>query len=282
MEKMDEIFKLKKSITNVKECSDIIQTFLDGSEQVIDSLLNNTKVVADFSKRARTNHSLLTKPVHVGDLSHLLGNKEKDVCELHVNEFDSEQIWQGIEISNDPLLKAISSKINKFCKSGSRVSLLRDEGRLNTKEVLVGKKRKHHSEQQGSRRKDKHEISTNHELDIDLSSVLMKDDGASDSESVEQSDNIFHEQQNSTSYESMKNQVKKSVIDDGFFVLEDMNRFLDFEDKREMRKGNGNLEGSDLKDVDYFCEDFESDDDLNDEEFSNAYDSTSKSIGRYV
>ena len=277
--RMDEILKLKKSITKVKKCSDTVESFLDGSKQITDVLIDNTKVIADFSKRTRTNHSSLTKAAHVGDVSHLLGDKEKDVCELHVNDFDSEQIWQGIEISNDPLLKAIVSKINKLCKNGSRLSLLGGEGRLNMKEVQVEKERKSHSDQQRSRRKDKNEISLNHKLNIHPSSVVMKDGGASDSDSVEQSEDIFNEQQNFTSYESMKNQSKKSVVDDGFFILEDMNRFLDVEDKREMREGNGK-ESSDVEGVDYFGEDFELDDDLTDEEFSKAYESASKSIGR--
>ena len=282
---MDELFKLKESMTKVKQYSNVVESFLDGSQELIDSLIASTKIIADLSKRTRTNQQTLDRPSHVVDYSRLLGDKENEVCSLHVEGFDSEQIWQGIEISNDPLLKALSSKINKLHKSGTRVYLLPNEDRPNHKDVQASSKRKIGFDQHQAKSKVEKESIGNKGLKITPGSDGDDnddddDDGDGDDlDYVEQSKNIFDEHKNVGNQKEAKRLMRKSVVDDGFFVLEEMNRFLEFEDKREMRKDDGI---SSPEDVDYFGEDFESDDDSDDDELSKALESASKSIGRYL
>ena len=283
MDKMDGLSKLKESMTKVKKCSDIVESFIDGSKQIIDSLIDSTKVIADFSKHARTSNSSQTRPSsHVGDFSHLLGNGEKDICGLHVHGFDSEQIWQEIEISNDPLLNILSSKIRQFCNNGNDLSLFAHRGKLNHKKASASTKID--SDQQETRLIVSKKKVRNQQSDVMSSSVLLErdsdsiDDG-SDVCDTEHRNTTLHEHLNTQSKAGTKNPIKKSVVDDGFFVLEDMNRFLDFEDKKEMRINDGEV-SSNAEDIDYFGEDFESADDSSDDGLSQALESASKSVGR--
>ena len=278
---MDEISKLTESISKVKDCSDNVESFLDGSQKIIDTLINTTKVIADFSKHCRK--STLPRPSHVGEDSVLLGDKEKELCELHVNGFDSEQIWQGIELSNEPLLQALSSKINKFCKSVTEVSFLADNSKQ--KKARADKKNK-----DGRNEKQPSKLASNTIKDVkskpenDLirgdNDEVYDESGGDDYDNSDISNEEFDDQMDDVKGKATKNPVKKSVVDDEFFVLEEMNKFLEFEDKREMRTAD--RKDSDAEDVDYFADDLEmSEEDSDDEELSKALESASKSVGRY-
>lgn len=62
-----------------------------------------------------------------------------------------------------------------------------------------------------------------------------------------------------------KNNFQKSVVDDKFFKLSEMEAYLDSEDKKEMRKKNGTFFDYD-EEIDYFNGEFSEDDDGDDDD----------------
>ena len=285
--KMEDSCKLEDCIQSVKNCSDSVESFLDGSQLMIDSIIYSTKVLADFAKHCR----MYPRPTHVGGHSSLLGDKERDVCELFVNGFDSEQIWQGIEISNEPLLDAFKSKVSEFGRDGNGLTLLT----VNDKNGSQGTKEKIDSNQQKAKKKSDGLKNRNKKEGFSLKTDLIlknhnqtnnndDDDDDDDGNGEDLETNSENELEDvATHQNAFKNAGKrKSIVDDEFFVLDDMHRFLDSEDKREMRKSGDNDENA-SEDIDYFAEDDGmSDAESSDDELSKALDRASKSSGRLL
>lgn len=108
----------------------------------------------------------------------------------------------------------------------------------------------------------------------------IESDGGNENESESDldSDEDINEEEFPKKEKSEKNLSRKSVVDDKFFKLSEMEAFLDDEDKKEMRKQNGTLFNHDDDEIDYFNGAFSEDDDGDDEnaeanaKYSNFFD----------
>uniref|UniRef100_A0A1Q3EZ54 U3 small nucleolar ribonucleoprotein protein MPP10 n=1 Tax=Culex tarsalis TaxID=7177 RepID=A0A1Q3EZ54_CULTA len=140
--------------------------------------------------------------------------------ELIVDEMDEEQIWQQLELKNEQLLGPDLPATSKLLSMGSKRLQLAFQS-----EDLEG-------EEDGGEEDDQ-EV----------------DDEASDEE-------VPVSKQNGEGKAAKKGKkAKRSIVDDRFFRLDDMAKFLDEEDEREMRRQSGKPDVDPLIEVDYFSAD---------------------------
>lgn len=122
----------------------------------------------------------------------------------------------------------------------------------------------------------------------DAADGIESDDGhsvennESDTQSESGSDEDIDENDDTSKPSSLlKSQFRKSIVDDKFFKLSEMEAFLDSEDKKEMRKNKGTHFEHDDEEIDYFNGEFSEDDVDDDEEteanakYSNFFDGDS-------
>ncbi|XP_055597677.1 U3 small nucleolar ribonucleoprotein protein MPP10 [Uranotaenia lowii] len=144
--------------------------------------------------------------------------------ELVVKEMDEEQIWQQLELKNEYLLREeqlpVTSKLLAIGDEKLRLGFRIDETMENDCDAKLEDNSDHRSEM-------------DEEEETSKSSKKTKENG-----------------------KPKRLRAKRSIVDDQFFCLEDMARFLDQEDEREMRKLSGKPERDALIDVDYFDENF--------------------------
>ncbi|XP_055638156.1 U3 small nucleolar ribonucleoprotein protein MPP10 [Toxorhynchites rutilus septentrionalis] len=146
-------------------------------------------------------------------------NQKSYLDELVVDEMDEEQIWQQLELKNEQLLEGDLSKTSKLLSMGSKPMLLPFR-----EECDSG---------------DQEDESEDETVDNTESRAAVK--GA-------------RKKKDSKKETKQNKRTKGSVIDDQFFRLEDMNKFLDEEDEREMRRQSGKPDLNPLVDIDYFSE----------------------------
>lgn len=126
---------------------------------------------------------------------------------------------------------------------------------------------------------DENESVDENESDDGQSGDENEDESASDSESG--SDENANEKDEILNETSVKGHLKKSIVDDKFFKLSEMEAFLDSEDKKEMRKTKGTYFEHNDDEIDYFNGEFSEDDADDDEEteanakYSNFFDGDS-------
>lgn len=140
--------------------------------------------------------------------------------ELVVEEMDDEQIWQQLELKNEQLLSQDLSKTSQVLSFSSK------------RMQLAFKKADSDSQQ------SEEDIAENSDdnTETEIPEVLRT-----------------KKKQNSTLKKATIS--KSSVVDDKFFRLEDMARFLDEEDERESRRLSGKPEKNPLIEIDYFDKD---------------------------
>ena len=232
------------------------------------------------------------------------GNVENEALpELIVDNFDDEQIWQELELQNDPLVQQLVSKISKVSvhKDFSLIVNARRRKKETVESESTSDENKDESE--GSERvaEDSDDNDDLDDLDIKLPSEnkekgifddevdelesedeqqleklldkAMQEDVGSDeeSENEEMEDEVvgdqFQEENNKDKITKMKSKRtgsamrQKTVVDDKFFRLADMEAFLDQEDAKEerrhrKRKGRKNQESSseEEEEIDYFAD----------------------------
>ncbi|XP_058446907.1 U3 small nucleolar ribonucleoprotein protein MPP10 [Malaya genurostris] len=137
--------------------------------------------------------------------------------QLVVEEMDAEQIWQQLELRNEYLLNEDLSRTSQLLSMGSK------------RMQLVFKKT------------EAVDSSSNGACDPHVNR-------SADSSSEEES----HQENNSPKVKTRVRKGKRSIVDDQFFKLEDMAKFLDEEDEREMRKQSGKPDKDSLIEIDYF------------------------------
>lgn len=187
--------------------------------------------------------------------------------ELYVNQMDEEQIWQQLEMQN-----------NSFWEK-----CMVDTCRL----LAVNEKKLHVNIKYADQGSDESEASENEidpnkfEENIDESEV----NADNDSIASEHSENELESENSESGNESMglKNnsftkKQGKSVVDDEFFNLNEMEAFLDREDKKELDRLSGKKpppkddsdEDSSEEEIDYFNEIDSSDSEGDDEDVAKS------------
>lgn len=139
--------------------------------------------------------------------------KTKALKELVIKDFDEEQIWQQLELQNDSELPHLLINVSKALTGGSDKLTIP----LTTDEPVVDSK-------------------------SDSEDSALEDD--------EQSEN---EESNRPEIKKTRRKIKSSIVDDKFFKLQDLDEYLNKEDKRESQEGDSkDSDGDDGEEVDLF------------------------------
>uniref|UniRef100_A0A182SJB0 Uncharacterized protein n=1 Tax=Anopheles maculatus TaxID=74869 RepID=A0A182SJB0_9DIPT len=161
--------------------------------------------------------------------------------ELVTEEMDDEQIWQQLELKNDHFIEQdLKQFLDVVSKNEKRLQLEystkpasqdgSDEGSMSADES------------------DEEDGNTGDEMDSDEQNEANGNGMDSDEEARPS------KAKKQKKKEKKPSKAKKSVVDDRFFKLDDMARFLDEEDERERRKQYGLAERNPLIEIDYFDE----------------------------
>lgn len=210
-----------------------------GLKTVLKKFREHTKNPEIFltaqSARAEKIKSLVKSLYDHGQLVDLSGADPKRqrsyLDELIVDEMDEEQIWQQLELKNEQLLGQDLPDTSKLLSMGSK----RLQLAFRSEEEETG--------------------------DLDDDEDQEMNDAESGSEE-EQQEVPAREQNGKVKMVKKKDKkAKRSIVDDRFFRLDDMAKFLDEEDKREERRLAGKPDVDPLIEIDYFSADVGEDDD---------------------
>ncbi|XP_006903597.1 PREDICTED: U3 small nucleolar ribonucleoprotein protein MPP10-like, partial [Elephantulus edwardii] len=201
-----------------------------------------------------SNFASLTKVLY--DFHKILedgSNCGSPLKKLVINNFDDEQIWQQLELQNEPALQYFQKAVSKTIKDNN-ISLLPETEEQACEEY--GSKME--SDGQEDPEQDSKQLSGDdvkqHESVEHLNKIdLYKSPDFTD----EDSDFDFSinklEQQSQKQNKVSRKQKEKSIVDDTFFKLSEMETFLESMEKEEEKK-------DDEEDIDFF-EDVDSDED---------------------
>jgi len=195
-----------------------VEAFLEPTKDLEKKLLTNSKDLYDFMQEIETNYV----------------QKKNSLKELLINGFDNEQIWQELELQNNPCLKSFKSNFKNL-------SLVDNPF---VEEVTFSEKKSKTS--RISKRKKSNEVIDN--KDLSMGEELLDD--------LEDND------MNPTKDKS----YKQTVLDDNFFRLREMEEYLDTQDKlEELRRDNNETVEDDSEedekeeDIDLFNENMSDD-----------------------
>ncbi|XP_007948092.1 U3 small nucleolar ribonucleoprotein protein MPP10 [Orycteropus afer afer] len=233
---------LKRCLTVVSKAAERPECFLTIQDALASNFISLTKILYDFHKILEDG-SMRGSPLK----------------QLVINNFDDEQIWQQLELQNEPILRYFQNALSKTIKDED-ISLLPE---MEEQEC----------EEDGS------EMETNGQEDLeqDLREGEVSDLSVDDLEgqesmkhlnkfdlrkspdfSDEDSDRDFDinklEQQNKVQNKVPRKPREKSIVDDKFFKLSEMETFLENIEKE------GKQEDDEEEDIDFF-EDVDSDED---------------------
>lgn len=258
-----------KVVANTKRT----EKFLHKDTELFDKTKIIAKVVYDVNKLIEVESDKLTLP------------------ELIIDNFDSEQVWAGIEIQNKQKYDRLDTKF-----------MLTNSSELSQFSLLLGKPKKRDDvgnldDTQGNQDVPEDLDNLSEHLDDKMSNLESEDEkieddncagdenedilndpdfqNMSDSDGDDLplfgnlSDDEIDDEGEGTFKEREKCTGIKSQVDDQFFKLADMEKFLDKEDKRELEKGKKEETDEDIN----FFDDIPEDDDENvmyKEYFENA------------
>ncbi|XP_004593200.2 U3 small nucleolar ribonucleoprotein protein MPP10 [Ochotona princeps] len=251
---------LQRCLQEVNEATRRPESFLTTQDELASSFISLTKVLYDFNKvleKGRIDGSPLQK--------------------LGISNFDDEQIWQQLELQNEPVLQYFRSAVGEVAEDED-ISLLPESGDQEREEeedeedMEVGAGGREEAEQDS-----KEEGMSGLDGGDSEGEEDVRDSGRSDQKSPafsdEDSDLDFDigklEQQSRVPHSRLAPQSKgpsqvpgkpreKSIVDDKFFKLSEMETFLENMEKQEQQNDNEDEEEED--DIDLF-EDVDSDED---------------------
>ncbi|XP_056634190.1 U3 small nucleolar ribonucleoprotein protein MPP10 [Diorhabda sublineata] len=187
MNELEIFFKDFQQLTKKPE------QFLSADENLPESIKTNLKDFYDFLKKQEKK----------------LANS-KGLPKLHIKNFDTEQIWQEIELQNNSVLTKSVHSIPKL---------------LINKEKLVFSNLESLNEEEESE-DDKNEEEKDNHSDISITNELL------DKQDCDDTDSHSENELNSSTKENFTSK-KESVVDDDFFKLDEMENFLKTEEKKE-------------------------------------------------
>ncbi|XP_052866479.1 U3 small nucleolar ribonucleoprotein protein MPP10 [Anopheles cruzii] len=149
--------------------------------------------------------------------------------ELVTDQMDGEQIFQQLELKNEYLVKQDLKTTSTILSKSEKGMLLSFSIRSQSDEDSTG------------------------EMDVSEENGTTNGHG---SDSDNEDDNLARKKKVKGKKKSSEKtpKTKRSMVDDRFFKLDDMAKFLDEEDERERRRQNGMTEKNPLIEVDYFDE----------------------------
>lgn len=227
-----------------------------------------------------SNFTSLTKVLY--DFNKILENGRisgSPLRKLEINSFDDEQIWQQLELQNEPVLEYFQNAVSETIEDED-LSLL-PEGDDQEGDVQEGEEG---DDQEGDDQEGEEgdaqegEEADAQDLETDVEEEQLSDLGAdvpaagerAQSRSNPRESPIFSDEDSDLDFDiskleqETKMQIKpsgkpreKSVVDDKFFKLSEMENFLEKVEKEEERRPDGEEEE---EDIDFF-EDIDSDED---------------------
>ncbi|XP_053573529.1 U3 small nucleolar ribonucleoprotein protein MPP10 [Bombina bombina] len=232
-------------VTRLGSCMEVLEAvtaqpeqFLSVQEGLASEFTRLTKVLYDLHK---SDHAL---------------QEGSPLIELVVENFDEEQIWQQLELQNSAVLDYFKKTVSKTIKEKDLFLVQPTEVELSDEDLSDELQTNTESEDEERKEKDhkingiiKHAKKTNVEM--------FSDDENSDIDF--DIDKQEKQSKQNLNKKTAKKPSEKSIVDDRFFKLSEMEAFLE-----AVEKEDGN-EDEDDEEVDYF-EDIESDDE-DEEEF---------------
>lgn len=188
-------------------------------------------------------------------------NKENPeiLPELVVEDMDVEQIWQQLELRNNLVFDSLIAKTAKL------LSLRETKLEVHLKEEGEEAKDMQMGEEEGDEEDDEdNELRDLEEEDEDEENEAVDDEEDDDDEDDEEDEDLFQEK-----IKTKPKSKRKSIVDDKFFKLDEMEAFLEAEEAKEDRKQRGKLLAQDVDGIDYF------DENLGDEAVNDSEDEDS-------
>ncbi|KAM5178119.1 U3 small nucleolar ribonucleoprotein MPP10 [Callospermophilus lateralis] len=243
---------LERCLREVGKATSQPERFLTIQDGLASNFTSLTKVLYDFNKILE-NGRILGSPLQ----------------KLVINNFDDEQIWQQLELQNEPVLQYFQKAVSETIK--------------NEDITLIPKNKEQGCEENGSEMEaDNQENLEDLEEEEKVSDMGDNDPKAGEKPknsskfdqrkssvfSDEDSDLDFDisklEQQSKVQNKLPEKSREKSVVDDKFFKLSEMETFLENIEKEEQKKD----EEEEKEDIDFF-EDIDSDEEDEEELFRN-------------
>ncbi|KAG3262703.1 M-phase phosphoprotein 10 [Ictidomys tridecemlineatus] len=243
---------LERCLREVGKATSQPERFLTIQDGLASNFTSLTKVLYDFNKILE-NGRILGSPLQ----------------KLVINNFDDEQIWQQLELQNEPVLQYFQKEVSETIK--------------NEDITLLPKNKEQDCEENGSEMEaDNQENLEDLEEEEKVSDLGDNDPKAGEKPknsskfdqrkssvfSDEDSDLDFDisklEQQSKVQNKLPEKSREKSIVDDKFFKLSEMETFLENIEKEEQKKD----EEEEKEDIDFF-EDIDSDEEDEEELFRN-------------
>jgi len=257
---MEDVPKILEDTSNkVNAVIKKTEKFLNQDDELFDRTKLLTKIVYDVSKLVEVESSKLTMP------------------ELIIDNFDCEQVWAGVQMQNQ-------QKVNKF----ETKFMLVNPTELSKYSLLLGKPKKDVPvAEEESEDDEMNGFDNDVELEKIVNSVEDEEDPGNQEEEEESPDSDVEEDDllNDPDFQNMSDSDgddlplfgnlsdeeldeegegtfkerersgggRKTEVDDQFFKMSDMEKFLDIEDKKEMNKDKDN-ESEDEDQIDMFDE----------------------------
>ncbi|CAH1712707.1 unnamed protein product [Aphis gossypii] len=202
--------------------------YLDVQSNVAEETTNLLKQLYDTTKSIET----------------ITDNANDDALpELIVKDFDEEQIWQELELQNSARLKLLANTIQGFTESD--LIYLDESNSTHTKknlkitksvndETKINKLNKNNAELNSDEFENSEDLETDDEDNDNNEDDIESEDEDEDDIENEDEDNISDLEETEPS--TNKKTFKKSVVDDEFFKLSEMENFLLSEEKLETSK----------------------------------------------
>ena len=185
--------------------------------------------------------SLLQRTFDFNKKDESLSGRVVDGCpldKLEIEEFDLEQLWQQIQLQNDSLLTQSSHKLDQLLKKQTGIRL--NDNKLEMEEDC---------EKLVNTVKRSEAIC---EDELEDGDIVDYGFSTNDRGHRNLSDDVRPERKSKSN-----NTIKRSVVDDEFFKLAEMEKFLEMEEKREEangRYGHNNDDNDSVDDVDLFTD----------------------------
>nr|XP_002738217.2 PREDICTED: U3 small nucleolar ribonucleoprotein protein MPP10-like [Saccoglossus kowalevskii] len=192
-------------------------TFTTAPEHFLSA---NAELVKSFTKLTKTLYDN-TKDLEPNSLSRLI-----------IENFDDEQIWQEIELQNEPVILDMVANVAKVFAAKDNLTLLTTSD--SEEDELRDSEGEEHSDVV------KAEYDGSQDLFPELNEKHFKMESSEESDSdFDDSDFEITEPKVKTKHKPQGSNIKRtepSVVDDYFFNLADMENFLVMEDAKEERK----------------------------------------------
>uniref|UniRef100_A0A4W2CVK6 Uncharacterized protein n=1 Tax=Bos indicus x Bos taurus TaxID=30522 RepID=A0A4W2CVK6_BOBOX len=231
---------LERCLREVGKATDSPECFLTIQDELASKYTSLTKVLYDFNKVLENDRK------HGSPLEKLM-----------INNFDDEQIWQQLELQNEPILQHFQSAVSETIEDED-ISLLPESEEQECEEDMM--------ELEAAGQEDLEQDLEEEEVE-EAEEVEVSDLSGDDPEADERAKNSskldlrkspdFSDEDSDLDFDisKLERQSKKSIVDDKFFKLSEMETFLENMEKEEEQRDD-----QEEDDIDFF-EDVDSDED---------------------